>query len=122
MDYVLGLIRGAAERVRQRAEELTSDGDWRACGRELAPIRRSPSRGQTRAYNVRTEINWTCPADSLQSAGYSVVQVWEHEDPREKAAMIMTHIGAGAGPRGSDPPGSGARGTASSHPSAVRTS
>jgi phage/plasmid-like protein (TIGR03299 family) len=58
---VLGLTRGAAERVRQRAEELVatriSDGDWRAFLQELVPSPPESKQGQTRADNVRTEIN-----------------------------------------------------------------
>jgi phage/plasmid-like protein (TIGR03299 family) len=57
---VLGLTRGAAERVRRRAEELAatriSDGDFRAFLRELVPDPPGSRTGQTRAANVRGEI------------------------------------------------------------------
>jgi hypothetical protein len=47
--------------VRQRAEELVatriSDGDWRAFLQELVPSPPESKQGQTRADNVRTEIN-----------------------------------------------------------------
>src|SRR5205807_9042516 len=58
---VLGLTRGAAERVRQRAEQLTqsriSDGDWRAFLDTLVPDPPDSRQGQTRAAHVRGEIN-----------------------------------------------------------------
>jgi len=58
---VLGLTRGAAERVRQRAEELAatriSDADFRAFLRELVPDPPDSKPGQTRAANVRDEIS-----------------------------------------------------------------
>jgi hypothetical protein len=58
---VLGLTRGAAERVRERAEELTamriSDGDWRAFLQQLVRDPPDSRTGQTRAANVRGEIN-----------------------------------------------------------------
>jgi phage/plasmid-like protein (TIGR03299 family) len=58
---VLGLTRGAAERVRQRAEELAatriSDADFRAFLRELVPDPSDSRPGQTRATNVRAEIS-----------------------------------------------------------------
>jgi phage/plasmid-like protein (TIGR03299 family) len=58
---VLGLTRGAAERVRQRAEELAAtritDADWRAFLEQLVPEPPEPGHGQTRAANVRAEID-----------------------------------------------------------------
>jgi phage/plasmid-like protein (TIGR03299 family) len=58
---VLGLTRGAAERVRERAEAMAaipiSDGDWRAFLRELVPDPPDSRQGQTRAGNVRGEIS-----------------------------------------------------------------
>jgi phage/plasmid-like protein (TIGR03299 family) len=58
---VLGLTRGAAERVRQRAEELAatriSDVAWRAFLSQLVPDPPDSQTGQTRATNVRGEIN-----------------------------------------------------------------
>ncbi len=58
---VLGLTRGAAERVRQRAEELAStrisDGDWRAFLHNLIPDPPDSPHGQTRTTNVREEID-----------------------------------------------------------------
>jgi phage/plasmid-like protein (TIGR03299 family) len=58
---VLGLTRGAAERVRQTAEELSaariSDHDWRAFLDELVPDPPDSRPGQTRAANVRAEID-----------------------------------------------------------------
>ena len=58
---VLGLTRGAAERVRERAEAMVatpiSDGDWRAFLQELVPDPPDSRQGQTRAANVRGEIS-----------------------------------------------------------------
>ncbi len=58
---VLRLTRGAAERVRQRAEELAarrvSDTAFRAFLRELVPDPPDSRPGQTRAANVRDEIS-----------------------------------------------------------------
>ena len=58
---VLGLTRGAAERVRRKAEELSavqiSDHDWRAFLDELVPDPPDSRPGQTRATNVRAEID-----------------------------------------------------------------
>jgi phage/plasmid-like protein (TIGR03299 family) len=58
---VLGLTRGAAERVRQRAEQLAAtrigDGDFRAFLHSLVPDPPDSRQGQSRAANVREEIN-----------------------------------------------------------------
>jgi phage/plasmid-like protein (TIGR03299 family) len=58
---VLGLTRGAAERVRQRAEQLAatriSDTEWRAFLHSLVPDPPDSRPGQTRAANVRAEIS-----------------------------------------------------------------
>jgi phage/plasmid-like protein (TIGR03299 family) len=58
---VLGLTRGAAERVRQRAEQLAatriSDSEWRSFLEQLVPDPPDSRPGQTRAANVRDEIN-----------------------------------------------------------------
>jgi phage/plasmid-like protein (TIGR03299 family) len=58
---VLGLTRGAAERVRLRAEAMAatpiSDGDWKAFLEKLVPEPPDSRTGQTRAANVRDEIS-----------------------------------------------------------------
>jgi phage/plasmid-like protein (TIGR03299 family) len=58
---VLGLTRGAAERVQQRAEELAStgisDSDFHAFLDALVPDPPDSRPGQTRAENVRTDIS-----------------------------------------------------------------
>jgi phage/plasmid-like protein (TIGR03299 family) len=58
---VLGLTRGAAERIQQRAEQLAathiSDSEWRSFLEQLVPDPPDSRPGQTRAANVRDEIN-----------------------------------------------------------------
>jgi phage/plasmid-like protein (TIGR03299 family) len=58
---VLGLTRGAAERVRQRAEQMTttrlSDADFRSFLTALVPDQPDSRPGQSRADNVRAEIS-----------------------------------------------------------------
>jgi phage/plasmid-like protein (TIGR03299 family) len=58
---VLGLTRGAAERMRERAEALAShrigDADWRAFLKTLVPDPADSTRGQARAANVRDAID-----------------------------------------------------------------
>ena len=58
---VLGLTRGAAERVRQRAEQMRAtaigDADWRAFLESLVPESADSRHGRTRAANVRDEID-----------------------------------------------------------------
>jgi phage/plasmid-like protein (TIGR03299 family) len=58
---VLGLTRGAAERVRERAEQMAvsriSDADFRAFLRELVPDQPDSKPGQTRADHVRAQIS-----------------------------------------------------------------
>ena len=58
---VLGLTRGAAERVRERAEQLAatriSDADWKAFLDNLVPVPADSPHGQTRAVNVREAID-----------------------------------------------------------------
>src|SRR5437660_6227047 len=58
---VLGLTRGAAERVRQRAEQLSStrisDQDWRSFLDALVPDPPDSRQGRARAANVRDEID-----------------------------------------------------------------
>ncbi len=58
---VLGLTRGAARRVQQRAEDLASarisDSDWRSFLEQLVPDPPDSRPGQTRATNVRSEID-----------------------------------------------------------------
>lgn len=58
---VLGLTRGAADRVRERAEQMAatpiSDADWRAFLLDLVPDPPDSRPGQTRAENVRAEIS-----------------------------------------------------------------
>ena len=58
---VLGLTRGAAERVQQRAEQLAatriSDSEWRSFLEQLVPDPADSRPGQTRAANVRDDIN-----------------------------------------------------------------
>jgi Domain of unknown function (DUF932) len=57
---VLGLTRGAAERIHQRAEQMAAtpitDADWRAFLHRLVPEPADSQTGQTRAANVRDEI------------------------------------------------------------------
>jgi phage/plasmid-like protein (TIGR03299 family) len=58
---VLGLTRGAADRIQQRAEDLAAtritDTDWRAFLEELVPNPPDSKAGQTRAANVRDDIS-----------------------------------------------------------------
>lgn len=58
---VLGLTRGAAERIRQRAEEMAStrisDSEFRQFLHALVPDPPDSRPGQTRADNVRTDIS-----------------------------------------------------------------
>jgi phage/plasmid-like protein (TIGR03299 family) len=57
---VLGLTRGAAEHIHQRAEQMAAtpitDADWRAFLHRLVPEPADSQTGQTRAANVRDEI------------------------------------------------------------------
>jgi phage/plasmid-like protein (TIGR03299 family) len=58
---VLGLTRGAAERVRERAEQLVatriSDTEWREFLQHLVPEPPNSEAGSTRAHHVRAKIN-----------------------------------------------------------------
>jgi phage/plasmid-like protein (TIGR03299 family) len=58
---VLGLTRGAAGRMRERAEALAaarmSDADWKAFLKALVPDPVDSPQGQTRAANVREAID-----------------------------------------------------------------
>jgi phage/plasmid-like protein (TIGR03299 family) len=58
---VLGLARGAAERMRERAEQLTalrmSDADWKGFLSALVPDPADSSQGQKRAATVRDAID-----------------------------------------------------------------
>ena len=92
---VLGLARGAAERIRQRAGQLAltriSDGDWHAFLESLVPDPPESQQGQTRAVRLVGCRLWWAPgqADACNVA-VATPSGWRH------AAAVLSRVTSAA--------------------------
>lgn len=80
--------------TRRRIAVMVDGCFWHACPQHAThPQRNSAWWARKLADNVRRDRETTA---RLESAGWTVIRVWEHEDPEEAAERIIELAGIGS--------------------------